>query len=177
MQYVFERDALPQRALAGPLDHGAVGHRIAERHPEFNDVRARTNGRERHLARGGEIRIAARKVRHQSGPMLEVQRHVRCPNHPMARSSDFAMSFSFSVKIPMSLSPRPEMLTTTTSFFFIRGARLMHSATACADSSAGMIPSIRASKLQASRASSSVADTYSARPVSRSQACSGPTPG
>src|SRR5579884_3579438 len=177
MQDVFQRDALPQRTLAGPLDHRAVGHWIAERHAEFDDVRARTNGRERHLARGLEVGIAARKVRHQPGPMLEVQRHVRCPDHLMARSPDFAMSFSFSVKMPMSLSPRPEMLTTTTSFFFIRGARLMHSATACADSSAGMIPSMRASKRQASSASSSDADTYSARPVSRSQACSGPTPG
>ena len=47
----------------------------------------------------------------------------------------------FSRRIPMSLSPRPEMFTITTSDLLIFGARLMHSATACADSSAGMIPS------------------------------------
>ena len=77
----------------------------------------------------------------------------------------------------MSLSPRPEMLTMTTSESFIFGARLMHSATACADSSAGIIPSVRASSEHASRASASEAETYSARPLSFSQACSGPTPG
>src|ERR1700730_9185084 len=61
----------------------------------------------------------------------------------------------------MSLSPRPEMFTITTSDFFIRGARLITSATACADSSAGMMPSVRASTVQAPRASLSDDETYS----------------
>ena len=66
--------------------------------------------------------------------------------------------------IPMSLSPRPEMFTIIISDFFILGARLMASATACADSSAGIIPSVRASTVVASSASASEAETYSARP-------------
>ena len=48
--------------------------------------------------------------------------------------------------IPISLSPRPEMFAITISDFFILGARLTSSATACADSSAGIIHSVRASK-------------------------------
>src|SRR3982074_3733741 len=83
----------------------------------------------------------------------------------------------FSLNIPMSLSPRPEMLTITISDFFIFGARLMTSATACADSSAGIIPSVRASSVVASSASASDAGTYSARPASLNAACSGPIDG
>ena len=52
--------------------------------------------------------------------------------------------FKFSRIIPISLSPRPDTFTITTSDFFIFGARFITSATACADSSAGMIPSVRA---------------------------------
>ena len=69
------------------------------------------------------------------------------------------------------------MFTITTSDFFILGARLITSATAWADSSAGMMPSVRASTVQAASASLSDAETYSARPVSFSQACSGPIEG
>ncbi len=68
--------------------------------------------------------------------------------------------------MPMSLSPRPLTLTITTSLFFILGARLITSATACADSRAGMIPSSRAKVWHAARASASDAQTYSARPAS-----------
>mgnify|MGYP003694578241 CR=1 FL=1 len=50
-------------------------------------------------------------------------------------------------------------------------------ATACALSSAGMMPSVAVSSRSASTASSSVTVTYVARPLSRSHACSGPTPG
>src|SRR5215472_14962140 len=83
----------------------------------------------------------------------------------------------FSRKIPISLSPRPETLTTIICDFFIRGAALIDSASACADSRAGMIPSVSASRRHALSASVSEADTYSARPVSFNQACSGPMDG
>src|SRR5262249_26727304 len=56
----------------------------------------------------------------------------------------------FSRRMPISLSPRPLIFTITTSPFFIFGARLMISATACDDSSAGMMPSDRARVLHAS---------------------------
>src|SRR5438093_13713683 len=61
----------------------------------------------------------------------------------------------------MSLSPRPETFTTTISDSLIFGARLMSSAMACADSSAGIMPSVRASSVVASKASASEAGTYS----------------
>ena len=48
----------------------------------------------------------------------------------------------------MSLSPRPETFTTTISDSLIFGARLMSSAMACADSSAGIMPSVRASRAE-----------------------------
>jgi hypothetical protein len=56
-------------------------------------------------------------------------------------------------------------------------ASLTAYAIACDDSSAGMIPSMRQQSWNAASASSSVIDTYSARLMSFSQACSGPTPG
>ena len=71
-----------------------------------------------------------------------------------------------------SLSPRPDRQTTITS-----PSSSPARARACAGSSAGMIPSVSASLLNATRASSSVAARYSTRPVSRRYACSGPTPG
>ncbi len=50
-------------------------------------------------------------------------------------------------------------------------------ATAWADSIAGMMPSVRLSSDSASIASVSVIGLYCARPMSFSNACSGPTPG
>src|SRR6185436_5975183 len=82
-----------------------------------------------------------------------------------------------SATVCMSLSPRPERLTSRLASFGIEGAIFMACATACADSSAGMMPSLRQSAWKAASASSSVTATYSARPLSLSQACSGPTPG
>ena len=60
---------------------------------------------------------------------------------------------------------------------FIFGASTIAAASACADSMAGMMPSVRERYSNAPTASSSVTATYSARPMSCSQACSGPTPG
>jgi hypothetical protein len=58
-----------------------------------------------------------------------------------------------------------------------RGAIRAAPARACALSIAGMIPSVRQSSWKAAIASASVTGSYLARPVSCSQACSGPTPG
>ena len=48
---------------------------------------------------------------------------------------------------------------------------------ACADSMAGMMPSVRLSSAIASIASASVTGVYDARPVAASSECCGPTPG
>ena len=50
-------------------------------------------------------------------------------------------------------------------------------AMACADSIAGMMPSVRLSRAMASIASASVTGVYDARPVAASHECCGPTPG
>src|SRR5262249_41160093 len=71
-----------------------------------------------------------------------------------------------------SLSPRAERQTSTSS-----ASRSSARASAWELSSAGMIPSVSARRWNAASASSSVHGRYSARPESRSAACSGPTPG
>src|SRR2546429_9359669 len=58
--------------------------------------------------------------------------------------------FKFFLKIPTSLSPRPETFTITISDFFIVGARLVSSATTWTDSSAGRRPSVRCKSVQPS---------------------------
>jgi hypothetical protein len=40
VQHLHRADAARQCALAGLLDHRAVGHRVAERHAELDDVGA-----------------------------------------------------------------------------------------------------------------------------------------
>ena len=59
----------------------------------------------------------------------------------------------------------------------VHGADLATWGSACDGSSAGMIPSVSQDSWNASSASVSVIETYSARPMSCSQACSGPMPG
>ena len=78
-----------------------------------------------------------------------------------------------------SLSPRPDSVIITVepagkaSVPALRATQ----ATAWADSSAGMIPSVWLSKRNASSTSSSPAVEYSARPIAARWACSGPRPG
>ena len=84
--------------------------------------------------------------------------------------------FMASITVCMSLSPRPDRLTRTDapcrwSLF------LSTQAMACADSRAGMMPSVRLSSWKASRTSSSVTGWYSARSVLARWECSGPSPG
>src|SRR5437762_3407504 len=83
----------------------------------------------------------------------------------------------FAATVCMSLSPRPERLTSRIASLDSAGASFAAWASACADSSAGMMPSQRHKSWNAATASPSSMVTYSARPVSLSQACSGPTPG
>jgi len=77
----------------------------------------------------------------------------------------------------MSLSPLPDRFKITIASRDIFGARAINSASACADSRAGIMPSMRASVRAAATAASSVAAVYSARCLSASHACSGQSPG
>ena len=86
----------------------------------------------------------------------------------------------------MSLSPLPDRTTSAmgapapskgpSASVFAR-AHARAPASACADSIAGMMPSVRLRRAKASIASPSGTGVYEARPVSASHACSGPTPG
>ena len=124
-QHLQQRSPVAQRTFTGALDHRAVRHRIAERNAELDDVRARINRGESDVARGREIGIAASEIGDERWLMLERKGHGIGTAACLAQSN-----FRFSRKIPMSLSPRPEMFTITTSDFFILGARLITSATA-----------------------------------------------
>jgi len=77
----------------------------------------------------------------------------------------------------MSLSPRPDYVTTIESDFDLVLAILIACETACADSSAGIIPSVFVSVKKALMTSRSVALLYFTLPASFKNACSGPTPG
>jgi hypothetical protein len=94
----------------------------------------------------GPCRFCTENSEHRSGP------------HPGG------YSFNSRARIPISLSPRPERFTTSMSCAAIVGASFRASATACALSSAGRIPSVRASLTTASSAAASSCETYSARP-------------
>ena len=77
----------------------------------------------------------------------------------------------------MSLSPRPDNVTTIESDFDLVLAIFIACETACADSNAGIIHSVFVSIKKALMSSRSVALLYFTFPASFKNACSGPTPG
>src|SRR5664280_43331 len=79
--------------------------------------------------------------------------------------------------VAISLSPRPERLTTTMSFRDVFCLSCPRYARAWADSSAGIIPSNIERSRAASNACLSVTAAYFTRPRSFKALCSGPTPG
>eukprot|EP00959_Pyramimonas_sp_CCMP1952_P241494 5047253-Pyramimonas_sp.AAC.2 len=76
-----------------------------------------------------------------------------------------------------SLSPRPLKLRTTFCPGGNVGTNVFMNASAWEVSSAGMMPSFCEVYENASIASASVTEKYSARPMSRRKECSGPMPG
>ena len=54
---------------------GPSAKRIAERHTQFNHIRARVNRRKRNLARRLERRIARSQIDHQTRLVIETYRH------------------------------------------------------------------------------------------------------
>ena len=56
LQHAVEIRALAKRALAGALDHRAIGHRIAERHAELDDFSPGGDRSQRDIARHLERR-------------------------------------------------------------------------------------------------------------------------
>ena len=188
-----------QRALAGALDSGPISHRIGKGNPKLQNVCAAIYHRPHDRYRHGGRWISRGDKRNQRFFLLRLQPSEcfrdtgHCWDDSVSRkmnqnSLESHSSREFldrvqscmparSATVFMSLSPRPDKFTSNTLSFDSEGASFIAWATACADSSAGMMPSMRVSAWKAARASSSVMETYSARPESLSQACSGPTPG
>ncbi len=73
---IGERGAIGDGAMAGALDDGAIGERIAEGNTEFEDVGAGIDGGERDGARGGEVGVADGEVDDEAGAVGEADRHV-----------------------------------------------------------------------------------------------------
>src|SRR6185312_2779645 len=171
IEHVAKADTLRERALGSALDDRPIGHRIGKRHAELDDVGARLYEAVDNRARHRQRWITCGHVRNQH----------RAAGVPLLREHGVdavqAAGFARSATVAISLSPRPERLTRRMRSGGSVGASFVAYASACADSSAGMMPSMRQHAWNAASASSSVIDTYSARPVSLSHACSGPTPG
>ena len=64
-------------ALAGALDDGTVGERIAEGNAQLEDVRARVDGGHRDVVRRREVGIADGEVGDEAGLAGEMDRHGR----------------------------------------------------------------------------------------------------
>lgn len=61
-EHVLQRRAMFERSLAGALNDGSIGERIAKRNAKFNHARACVDGCEDDVARGGKVGIAAGHV-------------------------------------------------------------------------------------------------------------------
>lgn len=94
LQHVRRADVLEQRALAGALDHRAVGHRVRERNAEFDHVGARRDhavhqvdghigvriacghiGNQRLAALRGQAREGGLDAAHSAPPLTLCPRH------------------------------------------------------------------------------------------------------
>ena len=74
-QDVLKRRAVFQSAFARALDDRPIGDRVAKRDPEFNDPRARVNGREDNFFGCSEIRISAGDIDDEGWLAIEMERH------------------------------------------------------------------------------------------------------
>src|SRR5690606_11568444 len=151
-----------------------IGHRVGEGHAQLDDIGPGCGQALEDGQRGVVVRVTGGDEGDQCRAVLLLQFFETALQTAHARLSS---RFRWCITVCMSLSPRPDRLTTMMWSFGSFGARLNISARACDDSSAGMMPSRRQQSWKALSASASVIGTYSTRPTSCSQACSGPTPG
>src|SRR5581483_9905992 len=130
--------ALPrfQRTLRVRLDGGAVGHRIAERHAKLDHIGTGAGQRAQNRRGSPRIGVARGDEGDECGTALASQRgetavNAGCHNPPPRYCATECRS----------LSPRPDRFTTIRWSFAFFGASSKTLAMACADSSAGMMPS------------------------------------
>ena len=130
--------ALFQGPLARLLDHRAVGHRIGERHADFDQIGAGFGKAAKQPGGSIGVGIARGQIGDKSGSALLLQRREAA--FDAARQS---LTPRWSATAKMSLSPRPHMFMTIRWSRGRVGAILATWASAWAGSSAGMMPSIR----------------------------------
>ncbi len=70
-EHLLQRGPVAQSPFAGALDYRPIGHRIAEGNTEFDDVRARINGRQRDVTRSSEVGVAAGEIGDKRRSILE----------------------------------------------------------------------------------------------------------
>ena len=71
VRHLQQGSAVAQRPFAGPLDHGSVGHGVAERNTQFNHIRAGFDRGKSDVPRGREIGVAASEIGDQRRAVLE----------------------------------------------------------------------------------------------------------
>ena len=125
---------------------------------------------ERVDARGDEglggVEPAGRAAGHDVGDEAACGPSSRCAPSVAPSAQAHRSAASRAATWAMSLSPRPDSPTSTVAPARDRATSLAEDpGDAWADSSAAMIPSVRASRCSASSTSSSLAEGYSARPV------------
>ena len=179
----------------GGLDGRAVHHRVAVGQADLDDVAAGLDHRAHRLDPTRRRREAGRQVADQRGAALGLRRRRR----PLRRSPALhgalrrasrsrrrlagvvvgvvSPSPNHSTAVSMSLSPRPDRFTRIVEPGQLLRPACSAPASACADSIAGMMPSVRQSSAKASIASASVTGRYVARPVSAGRRARGRRPG
>src|SRR5690606_11089267 len=160
-----------QRLVGRRLHRRAVHHWIGIRQADLDDVEAAVDHRGQQLLLAIKRRVAGGQVADQRGTTLR----SRAGEHRFQAGREAYPKYLAAVS--MSLSPRPDRFTRIMPSSPSSLPSLMAPASACADSIAGMMPSVRDTSWNACIASSSVTAVYSALPVSFSHECSGPTPG
>src|SRR5581483_5291716 len=179
LQHPRQRDPGREGALGRALDHRAVRERVREGDADLDDVGAAARDLHHQIARGRQRRVARGEVGDERALAAGPQRgeggveprgrtgRLRAHAWPPGPPGWWPLPLpSARPTVCTSLSPRPDNPTTTVWLVFMRAAARMACATACADSSAGMMPSRRVKAWNPSRASASVTDTYSKRPAS-----------
>ena len=154
---------LRKRAFTGALNRGTVRDRIAERHAQLDHVRAGFRGSKDDFFGRCERWIAGRDVGDQA-QFARFGEFAKAPRDAASSALELpARQLCGSGRLRHSAKGFPCLYhrgrkdsESRVRFSSFRGARRISSASACADSSAGMMPSSRASVRAASMASSSL---------------------
>ena len=76
LEHIGHASSARHGALAGALDHGSIGERIAERHAQLDHIRARIDRGKRNGARGLHAGIAGGEINDQARLVIETECHV-----------------------------------------------------------------------------------------------------